>query len=70
LYEYEEEYPRTKPCWNKWIAAAITSWGRYILLEKISRDPENVLYGDTDSLLMFKRANIFYEGEQGKQLTQ
>ena len=70
LYEYEEEYPRTKLCWNKWIAAAITSWGRYILLEKISRDPDNVLYGDTDSLLMFKRANIFYEGEQGKQLTQ
>ena len=70
LYEYEEEYPRTKPCWNKWIAAAITSWGRYILLEKISRDPDNVLYGDTDSLLMFKKANIFYQGEQGKQLTQ
>ena len=70
LYEYEEEYPRTKQCWNKWIAAAITSWGRYILLEKISRDPENVLYGDTDSLLMFKRANIFYQGEQGKRLTQ
>ena len=70
LYEYEEEQPRETPCWNKWIAAAITSWGRYILLEKISRDPDNVLYGDTDSLLMFKRANIFYEGEQGKQLTQ
>ena len=70
LYEYEEEQPRDTLCWNKWIAAAITSWGRYILLEKISRDPDNVLYGDTDSLLMFKRANIFYEGEQGKQLTQ
>ena len=70
LYEYEEEQPRDTLCWNKWIAAAITSWGRYILLEKISRDPENVLYGDTDSLLMFKRANIFYEEEQGKQLTQ
>lgn len=70
LYEYEEERPLDSPCWNKWIAAAITSWGRYILLEKISRDPENVLYGDTDSLLMFKRANIFYNGEQGKQLTQ
>ena len=28
------------------------------------------MYGDTDSLLMFKRAHIFYEGEQGKQLTQ
>lgn len=70
LYEYEEERPLDSPCWNKWIAAAITSWGRYILLEKISRDPDNVLYGDTDSLLMFKRANIFYDGEQGKQLTQ
>lgn len=70
LYEYEEEQPRETPCWNKWIAAAITSWGRYILLEKISRDPENVLYGDTDSLLMFKRADIFYPQEQGKQLTQ
>lgn len=70
LYEYEEERPLDSPCWNKWIAAAITSWGRYILLEKISRDPDNVLYGDTDSLLMFKRANIFYGGEQGKQLTQ
>ena len=70
LYEYEEERPLDSPCWNKWIAAAITSWGRYILLEKISRDPDNVLYGDTDSLLMFKRANIFYQGEQGKQLTQ
>lgn len=70
LYEYEEERPLDSPCWNKWIAAAITSWGRYILLEKISRDPDNVLYGDTDSLLMFKRANIFYAGEQGKQLTQ
>ena len=70
LYEYEEEQPRDTLCWNKWIAAAITSWGRYILLEKISRDPDNVLYGDTDSLLMFKRANIFYGGEQGKQLTQ
>ena len=70
LYEYEEEQPRDTLCWNKWIAAAITSWGRYILLEKISRDPENVLYGDTDSLLMFKRANIFYMDEQGKQLTQ
>lgn len=70
LYEYEEERPLDSPCWNKWIAAAITSWGRYILLEKISRDPDKVLYGDTDSLLMFKRANIFYGGEQGKQLTQ
>lgn len=70
LYEYEEERPSDSPCWNKWIAAAITSWGRYILLEKISRDPDNVLYGDTDSLLMFKRANIFYGSEQGKQLTQ
>lgn len=70
LYEYEEERPLDSPCWNKWIAAAITSWGRYILLEKISRDPDNVLYGDTDSLLMFKRANLFYGGEQGKQLTQ
>ena len=70
LYEYEEEQPRETLCWNKWIAAAITSWGRYILLEKISRDPDNVLYGDTDSLLMFKRANIFYQEEQGKQLTQ
>lgn len=70
LYEYEEERPLDSPCWNKWIAAAITSWGRYILLEKISRDPDNVLYGDTDSLLMFKRADIFSDGEQGKQLTQ
>ena len=70
LYEYEEEQPQDTLCWNKWIAAAITSWGRYILLEKISRDPENLLYGDTDSLLMFKKAKVFYEEEQGKQLTQ
>lgn len=70
LYEYEEEQPQDTLCWNKWIAAAITSWGRYILLEKISRDPENLLYGDTDSLLMFKKANVFYQEEQGKQLTQ
>ena len=70
LYEYEEEQPQDTLCWNKWIAAAITSWGRYILLEKISRDPDNVLYGDTDSLLMFKKADIFYDDEQGKQLTQ
>ena len=70
LYEYEEERPQDTLCWNKWIAAAITSWGRYILLEKISRDPENLLYGDTDSLLMFKKAKVFYAGEQGKNLTQ
>ena len=70
LYEYEEEQPLDSPCWNKWIAAAITSWGRYILLEKISRDPDNVLYGDTDSLLLFKEAKIFQAKECGKQLTQ
>lgn len=69
LYEYELEQAPDTQCWNKWIAAAITSWGRYILLEKISRDPLNVLYCDTDSLLLKDNAKIFYDSECGNQLT-
>lgn len=40
--------------WNTWIAAFITSKGRYILQNFISMDPENVIYCDTDSILMKK----------------
>lgn len=70
LYEYEPERKDSEECWNKWIAAAITSWGRYILIEKILREPDNAIYCDTDSILMKAKANIIKEDEKGKELTK
>lgn len=70
LYEYEEIADDNKECWNKWIAAAITSYGRTILINLIARNPDKILYGDTDSLIMFKDTNLFKPEELGKTLTK
>lgn len=54
LTEIECDYDLldNKKCWNVWIAAAITSYGRYELLKHISYKPDSVLYCDTDSMLI------------------
>lgn len=70
LYEYEEDADDNKECWNKWIAATITSYGRAILINLIWRNPDKIMYGDTDSLIMLKDANIFKPYELGKTLTK
>lgn len=50
--EYATQLPGNTKCWNRWIAAYITSIGRYILQKFISYSPKHVYYGDTDSLLI------------------
>ena len=54
LTEIEVDYDllNKSDCWNIWIAASITSYGRYELLKHIAYQPESVLYCDTDSMLI------------------
>ena len=57
LEEQDKEF-KGKIYWNRWIAAAITSWARADLFHMISIDPDSVVYCDTDSLLMCKDSGI------------
>ena len=54
LTEIEVDYDLLdkRDCWNIWIAASITSYGRYELLKHIAYQPESVLYCDPDSILI------------------
>ena len=57
LQEQDKSYTG-KIYWNRWIAAAITSWARADLFFMISIDPNSVVYCDTDSLLMKQNSKI------------
>ena len=57
LQEKDKEYTG-KIYWNRWIAAAITSWARADLFYMISIDPNSVIYCDTDSLLIKQSSKI------------
>lgn len=67
-YDYLELIDPTTQCWNRWIAAYITSIGRAILQETIAKDPNNAYYCDTDSILTNKNFSGFNELSQGKKL--
>lgn len=59
-----------KDCWNVWIAAAITSFARSDLYQKILIDPENVVYCDTDSVFILesKKLSKHFEKVKGSKL--
>ena len=54
LTEIEIDYDllNSNKCWNIWVAASITSYGRYELMRHIAYKPDSVLYCDTDSMLI------------------
>lgn len=67
-YDYYLLKDKNTKCWNRWIAAWITSIGRKILMEIILTDPDKVFYCDTDSILGEKGFEGFKKVNKGKNL--
>ena len=67
-YDYVELKDEKTKCWNKWIAAFITSYGRAILMEYIAKDPEKMVYCDTDSMIGLVDSESFNQLPKGKGL--
>lgn len=65
-YDYIEVVDPELRCWNRWIAAYITSIGRAILQSYILEEPHNAYYCDTDSILGHKDFKGFQKMKIGK----